>query len=177
MATSTHSWHSVGESNWHLQFTPAYRQQIFHNPLTRELTVGYLVQKAHVLGLHVGAIDCGPDHIHLFLQGPRKVSVVEAVQYFKGYSIYMMRKGHSHLFSHLLWGKKFWSGGYFYQTVGTITADTVKRYIAEGQEKYWDNEQKTIFNYSESPMVHAESNAPPLSEAKRSSEARPFRAG
>ena len=36
---------SVGESNFHLQLTPAYRQDIFVDPLVRELTLAYIVQK------------------------------------------------------------------------------------------------------------------------------------
>ena len=61
-----------------------------------------------------------------------------------------MRKHHYALFSHYLYGDKFWSAGYFYQTVGTITADSVKEYIEKGQAKHWikKSNQKTLFNYS-----------------------------
>jgi len=38
--------HSVGEANLHLQLTPAYRQQVFADPLVRELVVAYVVEKA-----------------------------------------------------------------------------------------------------------------------------------
>ena len=143
--------HCVGESNWHLQFTPGYRRPIFEDTLTRELTIAYLVEAAQQLDVHVGAIECGPDHIHMFLQETRKHSVIQVVQKLKGYSSYQMRKHHQYLFSQHLWGDKFWSAGYFYQTVGTITADSVKEYIEKGQAKHWvkhDNTQKTLFNYS-----------------------------
>ena len=142
--------HCVGESNWHLQFTPGYRRSIFQDQMTRELTIAYLTEEAAQLRLQVGAIDCGPDHIHLFLQGTRKHSVVEVVQKLKGYSSRMMRKHHRAFFSHHLWGDKFWSAGYFYQTVGTITAESVKEYITKGQAKHWvkQSKQKTLFNYS-----------------------------
>src|SRR3989344_1658437 len=150
MTSYSASTHCVGESNWHLQFTPAYRRTIFADPMTRELTIAYLMEAAEQLGIHVGAIECGPDHIHLFVQDTRKVSVVQAVQKLKGYTSRQMRKAHQHLFSHLLWGDKFWSEGYFYQTVGTITAETVKKYIEEGQQKHWatQEKQKTLFNYA-----------------------------
>ena len=36
------SGHTVGETNLHLQFTPAYRRDIFSEPLTRELTTAYI---------------------------------------------------------------------------------------------------------------------------------------
>ena len=152
MARYSASNHCVGESNWHFQFTPAYRRGIFADPLVRELTIAYLAEAVQQLGMTLGAIDCGPDHIHLFLQNTRKVSVVQAVHKLKGYSSYKMRKGHWELFKQQLYGEKFSSEGYFYQTVGTITADTVKKYVAEGQTKHWEkttsNKQKTIFNYA-----------------------------
>ena len=142
--------HCVGESNWHLQFTPAYRRPIFEDSLTRELTVAYLVEASHQLHLHVGAIECGPDHIHVFLQETRKHSVVRVVQKLKGYASRMMRKRHRYLFSEYLWGDKFWSAGYFYQTVGTITTESVKEYITKGQAKHWAKtpHRRTLFNYN-----------------------------
>src|SRR3989344_7268121 len=134
------SGHCVGESNWHSRFTPGYRRPIVH----------YLVQAAQELQLHVGAIECGPDHIHLFPRETRKYSVVVVARKLKGYTSRMMRKNHKSLFSHYLYGNKFWSAGYFYQTVGTITAESVKEYIKKGQQKHWTTtrqEQKTLINY------------------------------
>lgn len=50
-----------------------------------------------------------------------------------------------------LWDQKFWSSGYFYRTVGAVTAETVKKYIKEGQTKHWNEreakQQKTLTNY------------------------------
>ncbi len=147
------SGHSVGESNWHFQFTPAYRRDIFRDTLVRELTTAYLMEAAQNMGLCMASINFGPDHVHMFLEDTRKVSVVDAVHKLKGYSAFKMRKGHRHLFSHKLWGKKFWSGGYFYQTVGTITAASVKEYITKSQSKHWEQpllpaNQKTLVDYS-----------------------------
>ena len=44
-----HSAHTVGETNLHLQFTPAYGRDIFREPLARELNIAYLVEKAQQL--------------------------------------------------------------------------------------------------------------------------------
>ncbi|KAF0138536.1 MAG: putative transposase [Stygiobacter sp.] len=144
--------HSIGEANWHLQFTPAYRRPIFRDPIVRELTIAYLFEAAAELGVHIGAMECGPDHIHLFVQETRKVSIIAAVQKLKGYTSKKMREAHQPLLREWLWGEKFWSAGYFYQTVGTITAASVKEYILKGQEKHWkgshDIRQKTLFNYT-----------------------------
>jgi putative transposase len=146
------SGHTVGESNLHLQFTPAYRRDVFVEPLVRELTVAYIVQRAHEMRVNVAAIECGPDHVHLFVTGWKNWSIPVLAGQLKTYSSRMMRKGHKGLFVDKLFGKKFWSAGYFHRTVGAVTAETVKRYVAEGQKKHWvefeQKKQKTLLNYS-----------------------------
>jgi len=54
-----------------------------------------------------------------------------------------MRQGHKQLFESKLWGRKFWSAGYFHRTVGAITTETVKHYITEGQKKHWVEMQES----------------------------------
>ena len=146
------SGHTVGETNLHLQFTPAYRRDIFSEPLARELTIGYIAQRAKEMKVEIAAIECGPDHLHLFVKQWKNWKIPVLAGQFKTYSSRMMRRGHNYLFCNKLWGKKFWSSGYFHRTVGAVTAETVKRYITEGQRKHWsekeNNEQKTLFNYS-----------------------------
>ena len=87
--------------------------------------------------MSIAAIECGPDHLHLFVKQWKNWKIPVLAGQLKTYSSRMMRKGHSALFSNKLWRKKFWSAGYFHRTVGAVTAETVKRYIAEGQRKRW----------------------------------------
>ena len=146
------SGHTVGETNLHLQFTPAFRREIFREPLARELTVAYVMQRSQQMKIQIAAIECGPDHLHLFVKNWKNWAVKILACQLKSYSSRMMRKGHFALFSDKLWGKKFWSAGYFHRTVGAVTSETVKRYIAEGQKKHWKQiehkEQKTLMNFN-----------------------------
>ena len=146
------SGHTVGETNLHLQFTPAYRRDIFSEPLTRELTTAYIIQRSQEMKIEIAAIECGPDHLHLFVKQWKNWKIPVLAGQLKTYSSRMMRKGHKQLFSGKLWGKKFWSSGYFHRTVGAVTAETVKRYIIEGQKKHWkqkeNKKQQTLMNYS-----------------------------
>jgi len=150
MAELVRSAHSVGEFNGHLVLTPAYRRAIFAHPLVRELTTGYLVQKAMSLGVRISALEYGPDHLHLFVENWRRYAPSELARQLKGYTSFMLRKGHAYLFENLLWGHKFWSGGYFFRTVGAVSADTVKKYIEESQGKHWQNPtaQRTLLGYT-----------------------------
>jgi len=147
-----HSSHTVGESNLHLQFTPAYRRDIFADPLVRELTIAYLVERAQQLNIFISAVDCGPDHIHLFVENWKNWSISELARELKKYVSRKMRKGHKYLFQDKLWGDKFWTYGYFHRTVGAVTKDTVKRYVKESQKKHWENReigtQETLLNYA-----------------------------
>lgn len=145
------SGHTVGETNLHLQFTPAYRRDIFIDALARELTIAYIVQRSQEMKIEIAAIECGPEHLHLFVKHWKNWKIPVLAGQLKTYSSRMMRKGHRYLFSTKLWGKKFWSSGYFHRTVGAVTSETVKRYIAEGQKRHWNEaeqkKQTTLVNY------------------------------
>ena len=148
---------SVGEINLHLQLTPAYRKQIFADEQTRDLTKIYFMEKAKKLNVIISAMDFGPDHAHLFITNWKHLSLEKLVNELKGFTSYMMRKFHKDLFRNLLWGKKFWSEGYFYRTVGVVTKDAVKYYVEHSQKKHWqavdyqyyqDKQQKLLVEYN-----------------------------
>ncbi len=117
--------HAVGEANYHLQFTPAYRRHIFANDTVRILTRDYILSAARRQKITVAAIGFGPDHCHVFTNRSKNHSVAKVANILKGFSSRMMRKNHWDLFRSQLYGDKFWSSGYFYRTVGAVNADTV----------------------------------------------------
>ena len=126
--------HCVGESNMHLQFTPAYRQDVFDEELVRILTRDYMLIAARKHKFVVAAIGFGEEHTHLFVTEWKNFSPAKLAQLLKGFSSRMMRKFHRDLFASKLYGKKFWSAGYFYRTVGAVNSATVKKYVEESQE-------------------------------------------
>ena len=75
--------------------------------------------------------------MHLFVSNVRFVSEIKLVQQMKGFSSYMMRRGHLYMFHDKLWGKKFWSEGHFYRSVGAVTKESMQWYVTEGQKKHW----------------------------------------
>src|SRR3989344_4580403 len=143
------SGHAIGESNFHIQLTPAYRQHIFVDEQIAELTLAYIIEKLAELKVVLVAYNYGPDHLHIFVANVRFIGEIELVRQIKGFSSYMMRKGHWELFKHKLWGDKFWSEGHFYRSVGMVTKETMTHYIEECQEKHWDKtkEQKSLIEY------------------------------
>jgi len=149
--------HSVGESNFHIQLTPAFRRPVFADENVAELTLAYILEKMIELKVEILGYGFGPDHLHLFVANLRFVSEIEFVRQIKGFSSRMMRKNFWNLFKHLLWGKKFWTEGHFYRSVGEVNKETMKHYIEECQDKHWDKKsvgknkevivQKRIFDF------------------------------
>ena len=126
--------HCVGESNLHLQLTPAFRCDVFEDALARILVRDYALAQARIKGFEIAAIGFGIDHVHMFITNWKNFSPAKLAQLLKGFTSRMMRKHHRDVIKKHLWGKKFWSGGYFYRTVGAVNAETVRRYVDESQE-------------------------------------------
>ena len=138
MKIETHSYsHAVGEFNFHIQLTPAFRRAIFADEKIKKLTKAYLVAKIEELKLNLVAIEFGPDHLHLFVANCKNYAPCKLVQFLKGFSSRMMRKNHWDLFKGYLWGDKFWSEGYFCRSIGETTSEAVEHYIKESQSKHW----------------------------------------
>ena len=133
--------HAVGESNFHLQLTPAYRQDVFYDDNIAELTLAFIVEKLQKLKVEIVGYGFGPNHLHLFVANVRFVSEVKLVKEIKGYSSYKMRKHFKQLFKDKLYGKKFWTEGHFYRSVGAVNYETMKHYVEESQEKHWETRE------------------------------------
>ena len=139
--------HSVGEANYHMQFTPAYRRGIFADQLIQILTRDYLLAAASRHGITIAAIGFGPDHVHIFCINCKNCSPSQVAKLLKGFVSRMMREHHAQLFVDKLYGRKFWTAGYFYRTVGAVNSITVKRYVEESQEHHWKektNQRKLV---------------------------------
>lgn len=129
--------HSVGESNFHFVFTVAYRRNVFKSRHVLDSTHEYIMEKAREMGIAIAALEFGTNHVHLFVKHCRRYSAETLAHDLKGYVSAMMREHHFAWIRPWLWGKKFWSRGYFYRSVGSTTADAIKFYVERAQGKHW----------------------------------------
>ena len=129
--------HAVGEFNYHIQLTPAYRREGFENARVMKLTIAYVRAKIEQLKVEIVEMRAGPEHLHIFVANCKNVAPCKLIQQLKGFSSYMMRKNHWSLFRSYLWGDKFWSAGYFCRSIGSTTTDAVEYYIKHSQDKHW----------------------------------------
>jgi len=129
--------HCVGESNYHFQFTPKYRRDIYKDKVLKKACEDSLRMIAERWGVEMLAVEFGPDHVHLFIGSCRKYSVSQLAQYFKGASSRELRMNCWERVREKEWGNALWSAGYFYESVGRVTSETIKYYIERQQGKHW----------------------------------------
>ena len=66
--------HAVGEFNYHIQLTPAYRQDVFENAKVMKLTLAYVSSKIEELKVKIVEIRAGPDHLHIFVADCKNIA-------------------------------------------------------------------------------------------------------
>ena len=123
MKSTNHAKYNI---NYHIVWIPKYRKQTLVGELKERLeNILYEIakgRKIEVLGLEIQ-----PDHIHLFISSPPANSPALLVNWFKGISA----RFYNHRF-----GKTIkWTRSYYVGTAGTVTSETIKRYIEQQKTK------------------------------------------
>jgi len=116
--------------SYHIVWIPKYRRSILVDDIETRLKE-ILKAKATELGLEIGAMECMPDHVHLFIRANPQTTISEIVKNLKGYSSYILRKE----FPELKECKVLWAPSYFVETIGHISEPVVKKYIADQKTK------------------------------------------
>ncbi len=121
--------HCVGESNYHFQFTPKYRRDIFRDGVLKNACLAVFKEIAARHGAVLLAVEFGPEHVHLFMGSCRRFSVSQLAQYFKGAISRDLRMSHGDRVRKKEWGGALWSAGYFYESI--------EYYIERQHGKHW----------------------------------------
>ena len=114
-----------------LSSPPKYRRKIVYNQYKSDLR-DILKQLCSYKGVEILEGHLMPDHVHMLVSIPPKISVSSFMGYLKGKSALMMFDRHANL-KYKFGNRHFWSEGYYVSTVGLNEA-TIKKYIQE-QEK------------------------------------------
>ena len=143
--------HTLGQSLYHLEFCPKYRYNALRSEHVKAFLKDTLLEVAEKYGMRIHAIGLMPDHVHLFVELPPKLSVSQALQYFKGTSsrkIFEKFQGFRFRFPN----GNFWSRGNFFRSVGSVTADVVKYYVEHQEEEEVkiksQSQQLTVLDFS-----------------------------
>lgn len=126
---------SLSHTKWlckyHVVFSPKYRRKIIYNQY-RESLREIIKRLCSYKNVEILEGHMMPDHVHLLLSIPPKMSVSSFMGYLKGKSALMMFDKHANL-KYKFGNRHFWSQGYYVSTVG-LNEQTIRKYIRE-QEK------------------------------------------
>ncbi len=124
--------HSVGLSQYHLEWCPKYRFPELTSVYVKEFLIRKFNEIGEQYGMRIHTTAIGNDHVHVFASIPVTMTVEKAVHLLKGISSHeLFRKFPSFRFTY--YGGHFWSRGYFFRSVSNITSQTVKTYIENQQ--------------------------------------------
>ncbi len=123
--TTNHSKYNI---NYHIVFCPKYRHNIFKYELAYELSKCFKVI-CHSYGYKLIEQEIMPDHVHLFICAPPTVAPVNIVRKLKSISANEIFKGFPKLKQSKFWVSGLWSRGYYIGTAGTVSSETIQKYI------------------------------------------------
>ena len=120
--------HSKWRCQYHIVFAPKYRRQAIYGQIKVE--IGKILRTlCRQKGVEIIEAELCPDHIHMLVSIPPKMSVAAFIGYLKGKSALMIFDKHANL-KYKFGNRHFWSEGYYVSTVGLNEA-TIKKYIKE----------------------------------------------
>ena len=96
-------------------------------------------------GIEIIEAEACPDHIHMLLSIPPKMSVSYAIGYLKGKSSLMIFDRHANL-KYKYGNRHFWARGYYVDTVGR-NKEAIKKYIQNQLKEDEMADQMTIKEY------------------------------
>ena len=123
--------HTKWMCKYHIVFTPKYRRKAIYNQYRTDLQE-YIRTLCKYKNVEILEGHMMPDHVHLLLSIPPRISVSSFMGYLKGKSALMMFEKHANL-KYKFGNRHFWAEGYYVSTVG-LNEETIKKYIQD-QEK------------------------------------------
>lgn len=146
-----HKANSLAHTKWlckyHIVFTPKYRRKVIYNKYREDLRE-ILKMLCDWKGVEVLEGHLMPDHIHMLVSIPPKISVSSFMGYLKGKSSLLMFDRHVNL-KYKYGNRKFWAEGYYVSTVGLNEA-TIRKYIREQENADIAQDKLSLKEYENS---------------------------
>ncbi len=133
--------HTRWNCKYHIVFIPKYRRKVVYGKLRKD--IGAILRKlCEMKDVEILEAHAMPDHIHMLVKIPPKMSVSYFMGYLKGKSSLMIHDRHANLkYNH--GNRTFWAKGYYVSTVG-LNEKTIAKYIREqeAEDRLRDNMSK-----------------------------------
>ena len=136
--------HTRWRCQYHVVFAPKYRRMTIYGEIKAD--IGKILRKlCEQKGIEIIEAEACPDHIHMLLSIPLKMSVSYAIGYLKGKSSLMIFDRHANL-KYRYGNRHFWARGYYVDTVGR-NKEAIKKYIQNQLKEDEMADQMTIKEY------------------------------
>lgn len=136
--------HTTYECKYHVVFAPKYRRQEIYGKL--KIEIGAILRElCRRKNVEIIAAEACPDHIHMYISIPPKVSVSSFLEYLKGKSTLIIFERHSNL-KYKYGNRVFWCRGYYVSTVGN-NKKAVEEYVKNQLQEDMMTDQITIKEY------------------------------
>ena len=129
--------HTLWNCKYHVVFAPKYRRKVFYG--SKRLEIGAILRRlCEFKGVTIIEAEVCPDHVHMLLEIPPKMSVSGFMGYLKGKSSLMIYQRWGNMkFKYR--NREFWCRGFYVDTVGKNTKK-IKEYI---QKQLKEDEEMT----------------------------------
>ena len=108
--------HTKWMCKYHIVFAPKYRRKVIYNQYKEDIR-DIIKQLCGYKGVEIIEGHLMPDHIHMLVSIPLKISVSSFMGYLKGKSSLMIFDRHANL-KYKYGNRKFWCRGFYVDTVG-----------------------------------------------------------
>ena len=138
--------HTKWNCKYHIVFAHKYRRQVFYGEKKR--AIGEILRRlCEWKGINIIEAECCPDHIHMLVEIPPKMSVSGFMGYLKGKSTLMIFERHANL--KYKYGRRvFWAKGYYVSTVGG-NKKAIQKYIQEQEREDQIMDQLSFKEYED----------------------------
>ncbi len=138
--------HTRWNCTYHIVFGPKYRRKEIYGKLRRDIG-RYLRRLCEYKGVEIVEANACPDHIHMLVKIPPKISVSSFMGYLKGKSSLMIFEEHANL-KYKYGNRHFWSEGYYVSTV-RLNKATIKKYIQEQETEDRIKDSRSLKEYKD----------------------------
>ena len=130
----------------HIVFIPKYRRKAIYAKLRSDIGK-YLRRLCEYKGVEIVEANACPDHIHMLVKIPPKMSISSFMGYLKGKSSLMIFEEHANL-KYNYGNRHFWAQGYYVSTVG-LNKNTIKKYIQEQEVEDKIQDKRSLKEYKD----------------------------
>ena len=133
---------NVYDFNFHLVWVTKYRKEIFTTIEKQNAMQDILTHICDEHDIVIQLLQVMPDHIHMLISFNPKHAASSIVKTLKGKSARLWFKAYPETKA-MLWGGHLWTPSYFMATVGSMSKETVKKYIENQLTEYNDGRPRT----------------------------------